>query len=76
MKSRGTHRFAAFLIGTLAMLSTIFVPSMDTAAVTESDKPANAAEGVTFLRMQDDAALHAVDSGTYRFQAAIQETIR
>jgi alpha-L-rhamnosidase len=50
----------------------VFVPTKDANSVTESGKPASQAEGVKFLRMQNDAAVYAIGSGTYRFETTIQ----
>ena len=49
--------------------ATIFVPAKDAASVTESGKPAGEAEGVKFLRMENNAAVFAVGSGNYQFQS-------
>ncbi|HJQ24277.1 MAG TPA: glycoside hydrolase family 78 protein [Blastocatellia bacterium] len=49
--------------------ATVYVPAKDAAAVTESGKPASAAPGVRFLRMEDGAAAFLVDSGKYSFTA-------
>ncbi len=49
--------------------ATVYVPAKDAAGVAESGKPANSAEGVKFLRMENNAAVYAVGSGTYRFTA-------
>ena len=54
--------------------ATVFVPAQDAAGVTESGKPAAQAEGVKFLRMENNAAVYAVGSGTYRFQSTLPET--
>ena len=56
--------------------ATVYVPAKDSAAVAESGKPANTAEGVTFLRMEDSTAVYAVGSGTYRFQSTLVEAVR
>lgn len=48
--------------------ATVFVPAKDAADVTESGKPANTAEGVKFLRMENHAAVYAVESGSYEFK--------
>ncbi len=56
--------------------ATVFVPAKDAAGVTESGKPTDSAEGVTFLHMQDNAAVYAVGSGTYRFQSTLPETVK
>ena len=52
--------------------ATVCVPTADAALVTESEKPAAGAEGVKFLRMEKDAAIFAVQSGSYRFVAPCQ----
>lgn len=56
--------------------ATVFVPSKDRAEITESDSPAPDASGVTFLRTENQAAVYAVGSGTYRFQATLPEGLR
>ncbi|MCX6873131.1 MAG: family 78 glycoside hydrolase catalytic domain [Verrucomicrobia bacterium] len=50
--------------------SVVYVPAKDAAEVTESGKPAANAGGVKFLRMENNAAVYAVGSGTYRFQSS------
>jgi alpha-L-rhamnosidase len=52
--------------------ATVYVPAKDAAAVTESGKPANKADGVKFLRMENGAAVYEVGSGQYRFKADAQ----
>jgi succinate dehydrogenase / fumarate reductase iron-sulfur subunit len=54
---------------------TIFVPAKDASSVTESGKPAGEAEGVKFLRMENNAAVYAVSSGTYQFQSTLNKTL-
>jgi len=54
--------------------ATIFVPSKDAVAVTESGKPAAKADGVKFLRTENNAAVYAVGSGTYRFKSTLPQT--
>jgi alpha-L-rhamnosidase len=54
--------------------ATVYVPAKDAASVTESGKPAAEAAGVKFLRMENDAAVYAVGSGTYRFQSTLPGT--
>ena len=49
--------------------ATVFVPAQDAAGVTESGNPADKAKGVKFQRMENHAAVFAVGSGTYQFQA-------
>ncbi len=51
--------------------ATVHVPAKDAAGVTESGKPAAAAAGVKFLRMENRAAAYAVGAGTYRFQSTL-----
>jgi alpha-L-rhamnosidase len=51
-------------------VATVYVPAKDAAFVTESGTPAMNAIGVKFLRMENNAAVYAVGSGTYRFQSA------
>ena len=51
--------------------ATIFVPAKDAASVTESGKPAGEAKDVKFLRMENNAAVYAVGSGTYQFQSQL-----
>jgi alpha-L-rhamnosidase len=43
------------------------VPVRDNAAVTESGKPANTADGMKFLRQENGSAVYEVAAGTYRF---------
>ena len=50
---------------------TVFVPAKDAASVTESGKPAGDAEGVKFLRMENNTAVYAVGSGNYQFQSPL-----
>ncbi|MEI7534176.1 MAG: alpha-L-rhamnosidase N-terminal domain-containing protein [Verrucomicrobiae bacterium] len=51
--------------------ATVYVPTKDANSVTESGKPAAQAEGVEFLRMENNAAVYAVVSGNYRFQSKL-----
>jgi alpha-L-rhamnosidase len=51
--------------------ATVYVPSMPTTAVEESDRPATTAEGVKALRRDADAAVFVVSSGTYHFRSTI-----
>ena len=52
--------------------ATIYVPARNEATVRESGKPAAQADGVRFLRMEKDAALYEVGSGTYAFASEIE----
>jgi alpha-L-rhamnosidase len=55
--------------------ATVFVPAQDAAGVTESGRPAARAEGVKFLRLQANAAVYAVSSGTYCFRSTLPKAI-
>jgi len=44
--------------------------------VTESGKPAAKAEGITLLRMENQAAVYSVGSGTYCFKSVMSETVK
>jgi alpha-L-rhamnosidase len=48
----------------------------DAAGATESGQQADKAEGVRFLRMESNAAIYAVGSGTYRFQSSFMESVK
>ena len=52
--------------------AVVYVPAKDAAGVTESGKPAGQAEGVKFLRTENNAAVYAVGSGAYQFQSTLQ----
>lgn len=49
--------------------ATVYV---DGQQVTESGKPAKQANGVTFLRMENDKAVFKVQSGTYEFKSVLK----
>jgi alpha-L-rhamnosidase len=48
---------------------TVWVPAATAEAVSESGRPAADAPGVTFLRMEGDAAVYEAESGKYVFSA-------
>ena len=50
----------------------VHVPAKDESAVTESGKPASNADGVKFLRMENNAATYSVGAGTYQFQSTLK----
>lgn len=52
-------------------IATVHVPAKDVAGVTESGKSIDKAEGVKFLRTENNAAVYAVGSGTYRFKSTL-----
>jgi alpha-L-rhamnosidase len=47
--------------------ATVYVPAMDISCITESGQPAKNANGVTFLHMENGAAVFDVMSGSYVF---------
>lgn len=49
--------------------ATVYVPARTAEKVCESGRPAETAEGVRFLRREEDAAVFEVGSGAYRFEA-------
>jgi alpha-L-rhamnosidase len=49
--------------------ATVYVPAKSLESVSEGGVPANKAAGVRFVRMEGDAAVFLVQSGTYRFAA-------
>jgi alpha-L-rhamnosidase len=57
-------------------IPTVHVPAKDAAGVTESGKPAAESNGVKYLRMENNSAVFAVDSGTYRFVSSLTGTVK
>jgi alpha-L-rhamnosidase len=55
--------------------ATVFVPAKDGSAVTESGNPASLAEGVKFLRTENNSAVYAVASGIYRFESTLPAAV-
>ena len=51
--------------------ATVFVPIKDSASVRESGKPADHADGVKFLRVENDASVYEVGSGSYVFSCPL-----
>ena len=49
--------------------ATVYVPAKNAASVTESGQPAAQAEGVKFLRLENNVAVYEVGAGEYRFQS-------
>jgi alpha-L-rhamnosidase len=64
-----THNGALDLKVTVPVntIAEVHVPSKTRWAVTEGGRPADAAKGVRFLRMEDGAAVFEVGSGSYGF---------
>ena len=52
--------------------ATVFVPTTDAAAVTESGKPATLSDDVQFVGKVGDSALFEVRSGTYHFAVPME----
>jgi alpha-L-rhamnosidase len=53
--------------------ATVFIPSADPDNVRESGKPAAHAEGVKFLRVENDAAIFQIGSGSYAFTCPLPQ---
>jgi alpha-L-rhamnosidase len=49
--------------------ATVFVPTKDADSVIESGKPASTNADLRFLRMENQNAVYAAGSGSYRFQS-------
>jgi alpha-L-rhamnosidase len=56
-------------------IATVYVPARDAAAVTEGGSPIDRIKGVKFLRMENNAAVYTVGSGTYRFGSSLTDTV-
>ena len=54
--------------------ATVYLPAIDPSKITEGKQPAASAEGVKFLRVEDDRALFEVGSGTYEFRFPMSKT--
>lgn len=52
-----------------SVTATVYVPARDLARVSEGGGPATKASGVTFVKMEDGAAVFEVTSGRYQFVA-------
>ncbi|MGC4977939.1 family 78 glycoside hydrolase catalytic domain [Streptomyces sp. DT199] len=72
LSSRWTNRDGVFTLKVTVPVNTVaevHVPADTRRAVTEGGRPADQAKGVRFLRMEDEAAVFQVGSGTYDFVA-------
>jgi hypothetical protein len=49
--------------------ATVFVPAKSAESVTEDGQPVTPSNGVTFLRMENDRAVFAIESGKYEFES-------
>jgi alpha-L-rhamnosidase len=54
--------------------ATVYVPALDAAGVLESGIPLDKVQGVKFIRMENNASVVAVGSGTYRFQSTLPKS--
>jgi alpha-L-rhamnosidase len=63
------ERFALAVTVPANASATVHVPARDAASVTEGGVPADGAEGVEPLGMEDGYAVFRVGSGTYRFES-------
>jgi alpha-L-rhamnosidase len=53
--------------------ATVYVPAQNAESVRESGKPASRADGVKFLRMENDAVVYEVGSGSYAFTCPLSK---
>jgi hypothetical protein len=51
--------------------ASVYVPAASAEAVLESGRPVREAQGVTFVRMEDGAALFEVAAGRYHFRPGL-----
>jgi len=51
--------------------ATVYVPAIDAASVKESDRPASAAPGIKYMRIEGGAAVYEIGSGTYHFVSTV-----
>ncbi len=62
-------KFRLSIVIPVNAIADVYVPARDAAHVTEGGRTINKARGVKFLRMEGDAAVFAVGSGSYEFVA-------
>ncbi|MEI7986559.1 MAG: family 78 glycoside hydrolase catalytic domain [Armatimonadota bacterium] len=55
--------------------ATVYVPAKDVSVVTETGAAIALAKGVKFLGMENGAAVFSVDSGMYRFESMLPESV-
>ena len=53
--------------------ATVYLPTADAASVRESGKPAAHSNGVKFLRVEGDATVYEIGSGSYAFACRLRE---
>ena len=61
------HRFFMDLTIPVGSEATVFVPANNPGQVMEGNSPAAEAEGLNFLRMENEYAVFYAGSGTYEF---------
>lgn len=66
---REAHRFTLEVTVPANTTATVYVPATQAGDVTECGKSLGDAVGVRFFRMENDWAVIAVESGTYRFES-------
>ena len=73
---RGGDKFSLNVTVPANSTAEVYIPSNKADDVMESGQSAIKAKGVKFLRMENNCAVYAIGSGTYRFQSALQENIK
>jgi len=53
--------------------ATVYVPADEGTEITESGKPAEKAEGVTFINRENNTAVYTIGSGAYRFKSSFSK---
>lgn len=66
---RADGRFTLNVVIPANTTASVYVPAADSREVTESGVPADTAQGVKFLRMENGAAVFKVGSGSYQFSS-------
>ncbi len=56
--------------------ATVFVPANDLSTVSESGKSIAKADGVKFLRIENDKVVYTVESGNYHFESMLPKNIK
>ena len=51
--------------------ATVYVPAKDASYVTENGHPAEEAQGITFLRLENGFAVFEVEAGSYSFSSQL-----
>jgi alpha-L-rhamnosidase len=64
---RNEHTFTLDLTVPVNASATVYIPTSDSASITEGGKPAKEAPSVKFLRNEGDTAVFEIGSGNYSF---------